>query len=77
MLEVSVRSASGQVQVRLNGYDELTARAARAARNIAYGPAAHVTVFDLGSGTAYRITRSSTRKIPAFLQFRGLGPADG
>ena len=72
MLEVSVRSASGQVQVRLHGYAELTAKAARSARNIAYGPAAHVDVFDMESGVAYRVTRSSTRKIPTFLQDRSI-----
>lgn len=62
MLEVTVTNdAIGQtVQVKLNGYDKLTASAARAARNVAYGVGAHVTVTD--GETVYRVTRS-TRKV--------------
>lgn len=62
MLEVTVvNEAIGQtVIVKMDGYDKLTAAAARAARDMAYGKGAYVTVSD--GDTTYRVTRS-TRKV--------------
>jgi len=61
MLEVSVTNdATGQtVQVKLNNHDKLNAKAAIAAREIAFGIGAHVDVTD-GERT-YRVTRSGAR----------------
>lgn len=64
MKQVTVKTASGQMEVRLNNAadtDALTARMAKAARNIAYGIAANATVTD-GVAT-YRVTRSGARKV--------------
>ena len=63
MLEVTVVSEQlNQTSVvKLNGYDRLTPRAAVAARNIAHGLGAHVTMSD--GEAIYRVTRSGARKI--------------
>lgn len=64
MKQVTVTSVNGQMNVRLNNAastDELTARMAISARDIAYGVAANATVTD-GHNT-YRVTRSGARKV--------------
>ena len=60
MIDVNVtNTATGQsVQVRVN-YDTLNARAARAAREIAFGLGAHVTVTD--GETTYRVTKRARK----------------
>ena len=63
MKQVTVKSASGQVQVNLNNAsdsDTLTTEMARAASRIAFGVGAHATVSD--GETTYRVTRKATRK---------------
>lgn len=61
MIEVIVEAkmVTKRARVTLNNYDELTAKAARAAAYLAYGPAARATVTD-GKKT-YRVTRAKTR----------------
>jgi nitrogen fixation protein FixH len=63
MINVSVTNAAigRTVQVELNNHDKLDAKAARAAREVAFGIGAHVTVSD--GKTTYRVTRASTRKV--------------
>lgn len=63
MKQVTVKTANGQTQVNLNNAsdsDTLTAKMAKAARNIAAGVGASATVSD-GNDT-YRVTRSGVRK---------------
>jgi hypothetical protein len=62
MLNVSVTNEADQtVQVKLNNHDKLDPKAARAAREVAFGIGAHVTVSD--GKTTYLVTRASTRKV--------------
>ena len=61
MLEVTVRSASGQTQVQLNNYTELNTQSAKAAAEIAYGVAANATVSD-GEST-YLVTKSGVKQV--------------
>ncbi len=63
MKQVTVKSASGQTEVQLNNAidsDALTAKMAKAARAIAFGCGANVTVYD--SRTTFRVTKSGARK---------------
>lgn len=63
MKQVTVNSVNGQVQVNLNNAndsDKLTAKMAKAAREIAFGSGANATVSD--GKTTYRVTRGGVRK---------------
>lgn len=63
MKQVTVRSANGQVEVKLNNAndgDRLTPSMAASARNIAFGAGANVTVSD--DSDVYRVTKSGVRK---------------
>ena len=63
MKQVTVKSVSGQTQIKLNNArdnDTLTARMAKAARDIAFGVGANATVTD-GKNT-YRVSRGGGRK---------------
>ena len=63
MLEVTVVSEqlNQTSMVKLSGHTRLTPRAARAARNVAHGLGAHVTVSD--GEISYRVTRSGAHKV--------------